>query len=47
MARLLVVAVALVAVQFLVAWVLTHFGLIVLGACGWWAWSLWQGSARA
>ena len=47
MARLLVIAVALVAVQFLVAWVLTHFGLVVFGACGWWAWSIRQGRSRA
>ena len=46
MTRLLVLAIAVVAVQFLAAWVLIHCGLVVLGACGWWAWSLWQGRAR-
>ena len=46
MARLLVLLAAVVLVQFLVLWGLTHYGLIVLGVCGWWAWSLWQGRAR-
>ena len=42
MSRLLIFLVAAVALQFAIVWVLTHFGLIVLGATGWWMWSRWS-----
>lgn len=43
MNRLLIFVVALTAAQFAFTWVLTHFALAILGAGGWWMWSLWQG----
>jgi len=36
MVRLLIFLVIVVLIQFLLTWVLTHYGLIVLGACSWW-----------
>ena len=47
MSRLLIFLVVAVLIQFLVVWALTHFGLIILGACGWWMWSLWMGRNHA
>jgi len=47
MARFLIFLVIVVLIQFLLAWVLTHYGLILLGACSWWMWSLWNGRQHA
>ena len=47
MARLLIFLVIVVLIQFLLMWVLTHYGLILLGACSWWMWSLWSGRRHA
>ena len=43
MSRLLVVLVVVVALPVVLTWVLTHFGVIVLGAGGWWMGSRWSG----
>jgi hypothetical protein len=36
MARLLIFLVIVVLIQYLLAWALTHYGFILLGACSWW-----------
>jgi hypothetical protein len=40
---LLVVALA----QFLIFWMLTHLGIVLVGACGWGMWSWWKGRGDA
>jgi hypothetical protein len=47
MNRLLILLVVAVLIEFVLSWALTHYGLVVLGACSWWMWSLWQGNRRA
>ena len=47
MGRLLTFLVAIILIQFALVWVLTHFGLIILGGCAWWMWSLWIGRNHA
>jgi len=47
MFRLLVYFAVVVLIQFLLMWALTHYGLILLGACSWWIWSLWNGRRHA
>jgi len=47
MSRLLIFLVIAMLIQFLLVWALTHYGLIVLGACSWWMWSLWNGRNHA
>ena len=46
MARLLVFLLIAWVIQLLVVWIVAHFGLLVLGACAWWAWSWWNGRER-
>jgi hypothetical protein len=46
MGRLLIYLLAAVLFQFALVWVLTHFGLVVLGAGGWWMWSRLSGRSR-
>ena len=43
MTRLLIFLIVVVLIQFVLVWALTHFGLILLGACSWWIWSLSSG----
>lgn len=45
--RVLLILVAITLAQFLLIWVLSHFGIVVLGACGWWLWSSWEGHKSA
>lgn len=47
MARLLIFLVIVVLIQYLLAWALLHYGIIMLGACSWWMWSLWNGRHHA
>ena len=47
MSRLLIFLVIAMLIQFLLMWALAHYGLIVLGACSWWMWSLWTGRNHA
>jgi hypothetical protein len=47
MRRLLIFLVLAIFIEFALSWALEHFGLIVLGGCSWWMWSLWQGHRRA
>ena len=47
MGRLLTYLVAIVLIQFVLIWALTHFGLIILGGGVWWLWSLWMGRNHA
>ena len=47
MSRLLIFLVIAMLIQFLLVWAFTHYGLIVLGACSWWMWSLWTGRNHA
>jgi hypothetical protein len=47
MARLLIFLVIVVLIQYLLTWALLHYGIIVLGACSWWMWSLWSGRRNA
>lgn len=47
MRRLLIFLVLAILIEFVFSWALAHCGLIVLGACSWWMWSLWQGHRRA
>ena len=47
MVRFLIFLVIVVLIQYLLAWALLHFGIIVLGACSWWMWSLWSGHRNA
>jgi hypothetical protein len=47
MVRFLIFLVIVVLIQYLLAWALLHFGIIVLGACSWWMWSLWSGRRSA
>ena len=43
MNRLLILLVVGVLIEFVLSWAFAHYGLVVLGACSWWMWSLWQG----
>jgi len=45
--QLLIFLIVAVALQFVLAWALAHYRLVVLGGCSWWVWSLWQGPRRA
>ena len=45
--RVLLILVGVALAQFAVLWVLTHFAVVVLGACGWWLWSSWEGRKSA
>jgi hypothetical protein len=47
MVRLLIFLVIVVLIQYLLTWALLHYGIIVLGACSWWMWSLWNGRRNA
>lgn len=47
MSRLFVFLVGVILVEYVLGWALAHFGVVVLGGCSWWAWSLWQGRRRA
>ena len=47
MPRLLIFLVIVVLIQYLLEWALIHYGIILLGACSWWMWSLWSGRRNA
>lgn len=47
MSRLLAFLIVATLAQFLLLWVLTHYGIVVLGACSWGAWSWWERRRRA
>ena len=47
MSKLLIFLVLVVLIQFVLVWALTHYGFILLGACSWWMWSLWNGRRNA
>jgi hypothetical protein len=47
MSRLLIFLIVATLIQFFLLWALTHFGLILLGVCSWWIWSLFIGRRRA
>ena len=47
MVRLLIFLVIVVLIQYRPGLGAAHYGLIVLGACSWWMWSLWSGRRHA
>jgi hypothetical protein len=47
MVRLLIFLVVVVLIQYLLTWALIHYGIILIGACSWWIWSLWSGRRNA
>lgn len=47
MTRLLILLIIAVLIQFVLVWALTHYGIILLGACSWWMWSISNGRQHA
>ena len=39
LAKVILVLVVITLAQFLILWTLTHLGIVLLGAAGWWIWS--------
>ena len=47
LAKVIIALLLLTLAQFLIFWMLTHLGVVLVGACGWGMWSWWKGRARA
>ena len=47
LAKVIIALLLLTLAQFLIFWMLTHLGVVLVGACGWGIWSWWKGRARA
>jgi hypothetical protein len=47
MSRLLIFLALATVILLGFEWLFTHFGLVVLGAGGWWMWSQWEGRRNA
>lgn len=47
LSRILAVLVVVALVQLILVWVLSHAAVLLLGVCGWWLWSSWEGRSRA
>jgi hypothetical protein len=47
LAKVIMALVAFTLIQFLVAFALTHLGIVVLGASGWFIWSRYATKTRA
>ena len=45
--KVIVALIALTLIQFLLVFVLTHLGVVVFGAAGWFIWSHYVSSHRA
>ena len=45
--KVILVLVVITLAQFLILWSLTHLGIVVLGAAGWWIWSRMATRSRA
>jgi hypothetical protein len=43
----LLILAAITLVQFLLLTTIGYFGIVVLGACGWWLWRSWEGRKSA
>ncbi len=39
LAKVILVLIVITLAQFLLLWMLTHLGVVLLGAAGWWIWS--------
>ena len=47
LAKVIVALIGFMLIQFVVAFALTHFGIVVLGASGWFIWSRYAARTRA
>jgi hypothetical protein len=39
LAKVILALIVMTLAQFLLFWMLTHLGVVLLGAAGWWLWS--------
>ena len=46
LAKALMILIVITLIQFVVFWLLTHLGVVILGAAGWFAVSKWSGEKR-
>ena len=44
--KVILAVIAFVLVQFLLLWTLTHLGIVLLGAAGWFVWNHWLGKSH-
>lgn len=46
LAKALMILIIITLMQFVLFWLLTHLGVVILGAAGWFAWSKWSSEKR-